>query len=238
FMAGVRVGSADKGFTYSFDGLLTIKTSPMAFRIDVKAWLLTNNHSGDGQLHGFIQYASHCFDAGLSGEFHALNNAVWVKAPSGACSIHFGPGSWHIYMGQNHDGLRLQAHIVVVNAQGYMMLDSHGFQVGGLLSSHLHYGGSLWGFGAHCNVDFSAGMNLAITIPLHIKGEVFIDVSVDAGIDTPVGCLCVNPGVRLDLKGEAWPPSLCGTATIRFGRICWCLLGCCHTYKTSVHMCV
>ncbi len=238
FMAGVRVGSVDKGFTYTFDGLLTIKTSPVAFRIDVKAWLLTAAHGGNGQFQGFIQYASRCFDAGLSGEFHALNNAVWVKAPSNACSIHFGPDGWHIYLGQNKGGLRLQAHVLVVDAQGWLMLDGHGFDVGGLLSSHLHYGGSLWGFGAHADVDFKAGMELAITVPLHIKGEVTISVDLEAGIDTPVGCLCVHPGVSLDLWGEAFPVSLCGKATIKFGKICWCLVGCCDTYQTSVKLCV
>jgi hypothetical protein len=48
----------------------------------------------------------------------------------------------------------------------------------------------------------------------------------------------VHPGVSLDLVGEAFPVSLCGTATIKFGKICWCVLGCCHTYQTSVKMCV
>ncbi len=238
FMAGVRVGSVDKGFTYTFDGLLTIKTSPVAFRIDVKAWLLTGNHSGDGQLHGFIQYASKCFDAGLSGEVHALNDAVWVKAPSHACSIHFGPDGWHVYLGQNKKGMRLQAHVLVVNAQGWLMLDANGFWVGGELSTHLHYGGKLWGFGAHADVDFTQLMSLKISIPLHVRGEFSFSVSIEAGIDTPAGCLCVHPGVSLDLVGEAFPVSLCGTATIKFGKICWCVLGCCHTYQTSVKMCV
>ena len=94
FMAGARLGDSAGGFVYTFDGNLTVKaTGPDAgFRINIQAWLLTADHSGQGQFQGFIQYAGSSFDAGLWGEYHLLGDAVWVKAPQNACSVHFGNG--------------------------------------------------------------------------------------------------------------------------------------------------
>ncbi|MEJ2420742.1 MAG: hypothetical protein P8018_03270, partial [Acidobacteriota bacterium] len=217
-------------------GLDTQTAGPDAgFRIDVKAWLLTNSHGGNGQFQGFIQYAGNSFDAGLSGEYHLLNNAVWVKAPAGACSVHFGPDGWHIYLGQNIEGLKLQAHVLVADCKGFFMLDNTGFRTGGSVEAHMHYGGSLWGFGAHVNIDTYMAIEVAIEVsPIHLRGDFWLGVQVEAGIDTPVGCLCVSPGVNLHVWAEALPVKVCGEAHIRFGRICWCLVGCCKTYGVTV----
>lgn len=243
FMAGARLGDAEGGFVYTFDGNLTVKASgpDAGFRINVQAWLLTADHSGQGQFQGFIQYAGSSFDAGLWGEYKLLGDAAWVKAPNNACSVHFGPDGWHIYAGQNVDGLKLQAHLLVSDCYGYLMLDSAGFRVGGSMEASLHFGGSLWGFGAHVNCSINQAAEVAIlTDPLRVQGDYWVNVAVDAGIDTPVGCLCVGPTVGLHVWASALPVSVCGEAHINFGCICVCPCWdfswdcCCDCYSTTV----
>lgn len=237
FMAGARLGDSAGGFVYTFDGNLTVKaTGPDAgFRINIQAWLLTTDHSGQGQFQGFIQYAGSSFDAGLWGEYHLLGDAAWVKAPENACSVHFGPDGWHIYAGQNVDGLKLQAHLLVIDCYGYLMLDSAGFRVGGSMEANLHFGGSLWGFGAHANCSISQAAEVAIlTDPLRVQGDYWVNVAVDAGIDTPMGCLCVSPSVGLHVWASALPVSVCGEAHISFGCIKWCVVGCKKCYGTTI----
>jgi hypothetical protein len=244
FNAGVRVGDSAGGWVYTLQGDLSIKATgaDAGFRIDIKAWLLTNDHSGDGQFQGFIQYAGSSFDAGLSCDYHLLGDAIWVKAPNGAVSIHFGPDGWHIYMGQNVDGLMLQAHVLVSDCKGYLMLDSNGLAVGGSISSHYHYGGSLWGFGAHVDFDYWVGLGVAIspdpTYGIHLHGEFDAGVSVSAGIDTPVGCLCVNPSVGIHFTADAMPIKVCGGAYVKFGCIKWCLVGCKKCYGVTLNVCL
>jgi hypothetical protein len=243
FMAGARLGDSEGGFVYTFDGNLTVKaTGPDAgFRINIQAWLLTADHSGQGQFQGFIQYAGSSFDAGLWGEYHILGDAAWVKAPNNACSVHFGPDGWHIYAGQNVEGLKLQAHLLVSDCYGYLMLDSAGFRVGGSIVSKMHFGGSLWGFGAHANCDISQAAEVSILPdPLRVQGDYWVDVAIDAGLDTPVGCLCVHPTAGLHVWASALPVSVCGEAYINFGCICVCPCWdfswdcCCHCYGTTV----
>ena len=237
FMAGARLGDSAGGFVYTFDGNLTVKTTgpDAGFRINIQAWLLTADHTGQGQFQGFIQYAGSSFDAGLWGEYHLLGDAVWVKAPQNACSVHFGPDGWHIYVGQNVDGLKLQAHLLVTDCYGYLMLDSNGFRVGGSVEASLHFGGSLWGFGAHVNLDISQAAEISVlTDPLQVRGDYWVNVAVDAGIDTPVGCLCVSPSVGLHVWASALPVSVCGEAHINFGCIKWCVLGCKKCYGTTI----
>ena len=237
FMAGARLGDSAGGFVYTFDGNLTVKTTgpDAGFRINIQAWLLTADHTGAGQFQGFIQYAGSSFDAGLWGEYHILGDAVWVKAPENACSVHFGPDGWHIYAGQNVDGLKLQAHLLVTDCYGYLMLDSNGFRVGGSMEASLHFGGSLWGFGAHVNLDISQAAEISVlTDPLQVRGDYWVNVAVDAGIDTPVGCLCISPSVGLHVWASALPVSVCGEANINFGCIKWCVLGCKKCYGATI----
>lgn len=243
FMAGARLGDSAGGFVYTFDGNLTVKTTgpDAGFRINIQAWLLTSDHSGQGQFQGFIQYAGSSFDAGLWGEYHILGDAVWVKAPEKACAVHFGPDGWYIYVGQNVEGLKLQAHLLVTDCYGYLMLDSAGFRVGGSIESKMHYGGSLWGFGAHADCTLTQSAEIAVLPdPLQVKGDYWVDVSISAGIDTPVGCLCVNPTAGLHVYASALPVSVCGEAYISFGCICICPCWdfswdcCCDCYGTTV----
>jgi len=243
FMAGARLGDSEGGFVYTFDGNLTIKTTgpDAGFRVNIQAWLLTSDHSGQGQFQGFIQYAGSSFDAGLWGEYHILGDQVWVKAPQNACSVHFGPDGWHIYAGQNVEGLKLQAHLLVTDCYGYLMLDSSGFRVGGSIVSKMHYGGSLWGFGAHVNCDISQAAEVSIlTDPIQVRGDYWVTVAIDAGIDTPVGCLCVHPSAGLHVWASALPVTVCGEAYVNFGCICICPCWdfswdcCCHCYNTNV----
>ncbi len=244
FNAGARLGDSEGGWVYTFQGDLTVKATgaDAGFRIDAKAWLLTSDHSGDGQFQGFIQYAGSSFDAGLSGEIHLLSDYVWVKAPNGAISIHFGPDGWHIYMGQNADGLMLQAHVLVTDCQGYLMLDNNGLAVGGSISNHYHYGGSLWGFGAHVDFDYGVAMGVAIspdsTYGIHVHGEFSAWVGISAGIDTPVGCLCVSPSAGIDFTADAMPVSVCGGLYVRFGCIKWCVVGCKKCYGVTLNVCL
>lgn len=243
FMAGARLGDSAGGYVYTFDGNLTVKTTgpDAGFRINIQAWLLTGDHSGQGQFQGFIQYAGSSFDAGLWGEYHILGDAVWVKAPEKSCSVHFGPDGWHIYVGQNVEGLKLQAHLLVTDCYGYFMLDSAGFRVGGSIVSKMHYGGSLWGFGAHADCTITQAAEIAVLPdPLQVKGDYWVDVSISAGIDTPVGCLCVHPTAGLHIYASALPVSVCGEAYISFGCICICPCWdfswdcCCDCYGTTV----
>ncbi len=243
FMAGARLGDSAGGFVYTFDGNLTVKTTgpDAGFRINIQAWLLTADHTGAGQFQGFIQYAGSSFDAGLWGEYHLLGDAVWVKAPYNACSLHFGPDGWHVYVGQNVEGLKLEAHLLVTDCKGYLMLDSAGFRVGGSIVSKMHFGGSLWGFGAHVNLDISQAAEVSVLVdPLQIRGDYWVDVAIDAGIDTPVGCLCVHPSAGLHVWASALPISVCGEAYINFGCICVCPCWdfswdcCCDCFGTTV----
>jgi hypothetical protein len=237
FMAGARLGSSDGGFTYCFDGTLTIKAGgpDAGFRIDAKAWILTDDHSGNGQFQGFMQYASGSFDAGLSGSWSLMGGAVTITAPSKAVSVHFGSGDWHVYIGQNVDGLKLTAHVLIADCHGYCMLDNTGFRVGGDVSCHLHWGGSLWGFGAHVDASASASIDVAILFgPVHISGDFAASASLSGGLDTPVGCLCISLSGGLNLHAEAMPVSVCGKAWLDFGEICWCLVGCCDHYSVTV----
>ncbi|MDD5564549.1 MAG: hypothetical protein PHQ91_12630, partial [Thermoanaerobaculaceae bacterium] len=57
FMAGMRVGSPDSGFVFTLDGDLTISPSVGA-RMDFHAWLLKNQHEGNGDFAGYFQWAN------------------------------------------------------------------------------------------------------------------------------------------------------------------------------------
>jgi hypothetical protein len=105
----------------------------------------------------------------------------------------------------------------------------------------MHYGGSLWGFGAHVNLDISQAAEISVIIdPFQVRGDYWVDVSIDAGIDTPVGCLCVHPTAGLHVWASAPPIKVCGEAYINFGCICICPCWdfswdcCCDCFGTGV----
>ena len=134
------------------------------------------------------------------------------------------------------------SHVLISDCSGYLMLDDNGLIIGGVISDHYHLGGSWYGFGGHVDFDYSVEPSVTITPDdtwgIHIHGEFSESVSINAGLDTPVGCLCVNPGVTIKFTADAMPVSVCGGAHIRFGRICWCWKGCCKTYGINVNVCL
>ena len=242
--AGARVSSADR-FTAWADGDLSMRLlGHPEVRLDGDFWVLDRSPSGDAPLHACLRFDGGAFHAAAWGEFSYLDGALRVTAPAvgdpcnagnAAVSLYFAGSDWHVYVGQDDPSLRLRGSFLGIEGSTYMMLDPGRYRCGSNIQAHLHWGGDLWGWGAHADIDAVMDTRSDIQLlPPHMHGEFDVSVDVEAGLDTPVGCLCVNPGVRAHVTVDVPPPSMCAKATIRFGRICWCALGCCKTYEATI----
>jgi hypothetical protein len=245
--AGVGVGTSDKGFTAFVDGALTIKFggSDKGVRIDASAWFLQTHHQSNPQAQACLRMASGSFDMAAGAELSYLSGKVRIHAAyqgdpcnggNAAIKAHFGKGSsWYIYFGQKPKSLRVSAHVITADGNGYLMISPQGVAFGGGVSAKLGYEGHAWGFGLVATINTGMDVAVAFTFdPVHIYGEWKAYVQVKAGLDTPVGCLCISPSLWAQIRGGALPIELCASAKLRLGRICWCFVGCCHTYELTL----
>ena len=250
FQAGCQVGDGMSvgGWIYYFDGTFSVDTQQGA-RIDAKGWLLTSNHSGSAPLNGSIEYGAGQFTASLGANISYLNGAYTLNAPPGSISLLIG-NSWHIWVGT--DTQPLTAHALVVDCNGFIMLDDNGLRAGGNLDKHFHGDVTLWGFGAYIDFHYWGTFGLTIskddTYGIHLAGTYNTGMSGSAGIHIPaIGNVGFGLGGGLDLSASAMPVSVCGSVWVDFGCYCFCPCSwkhpftfkcCCDCYRTSVGVCL
>jgi hypothetical protein len=217
FMAGMRVGSTD-GFICTMDGDLTVKPGDGA-RMDFRAWLLDAQHAGDGNFQGYLQYAAGGFDGALSGHFSLLNDKIYFDIPQSSCTLHFGGNQpWHIYVGQEA-GPKVRMHLLITDADGYMMLDETSLRFGG--GVYYYLGASI----GHISGEIKTGLTL--TPQPHISGygqggvraEVcYKGYCVGTGISVrvDVSALPVNASARgcVEIPIPFWNPDICRTFSL------------------------
>ncbi|MDD2949914.1 MAG: hypothetical protein PHU29_03905 [Sulfuricurvum sp.] len=192
FMAGLRVGSTDR-FLVTMDGDLTIKLGEGA-RMDFRSWLLSATQNGEGDFHGYMKYAGGGFDGMLSGQLSFLDGAVSATIPDNAMTMHVGGGTWYFYAGQK-EGPRINVHLMIMDSNGYIMLDPNALAVGGGLHYYLNAGiGHISG-----DVD----MGCAMTSQPHVSGY------GEGNFEAKVCCcsVCVGPTITAGVSAGALPVS-------------------------------
>lgn len=216
-LAGLQLGSVDNGFTYFLDGnfTITLGSSP-SVRMDYAAWFASPDHSGNPLIDGYFQFGGGNFDGGLEGKFDApdpLNNIAYLEIPGPkygssqyAASLHFGGGDWHIYVGQK-SGPRVQAHLLVGDVDGYLMLSNQGVDVGGSATMNLDVGDSSV---VSAYIDFEGDVDLTITPEPHVSGE--FSETAQCGACIAGGCFSVSESI--DIKASAMPLDVTGCASI------------------------
>ncbi|BCB28041.1 hypothetical protein SKTS_29270 [Sulfurimicrobium lacus] len=211
FMVGMRVGSSDK-FTVMMDGDFTVTTGASAgARMDFRAWLLKASQSGDGDFTGFFKYGGGNFDGRLWGNLDMLSGAIRFDLGNGennaAVDLHVGGGSWHVYAGKN-TGPRIRGHILIQDADSYLMLGSDtGLAVGGAQQVYLGVGASSV---ASAYVKGYMDMGLQITTQPKVAGD--FAAGVEAGACIVGGCY--DAGVTAAVHAEAFPVDVRAKAKI------------------------
>jgi hypothetical protein len=216
FMAGMRVASSD-GFVCTMDGDLTIKPGDGA-RMDFRAWLLDAQPSGNGNFQGYFQYAAGGFDGALTGHFSLLDDNIYFDIPENACTLHFGGSQpWHISVGQE-EGPKVNMHLLIRDADGYMMLDESALRLGG--GVYYYLGASI----GHISGELKTG--LTITSQPHVSGygeggvraEVCYKKCISAGISVrvDVSALPVSASARgcVTIPIPFWNPEICRTFSL------------------------
>jgi hypothetical protein len=195
------------------DGDLTVKLSVGA-RMDFRAWLLTNEYSGEGTFHGYFQYASGNFDGMLAGKLSLLGDAAYMEIPENAATMHFGGGTWHIAAGKK-EGPRIKAHLLIQDVNGYLVIGNEGLFLGGNMTYKLNAGiGHISGL-----VDGG----LEITPQPHISGylegafaaeicayDVCIGPSLNAGVNMSATPVSVGAHACFEIPIPFWDPEVCG----------------------------
>jgi len=219
FMAGARIGTSDQ-FTCTVEGDLTIKAGGQngGARMDFHSWILKQADNSNGDFKGYFQYAGSNFDGRIWGRLDFMNNAAYADLGSGpndaAIDFHFGPsGPWHVDFGKQQ-GPRVRGHLLVTDADMYMMLSPNGLSLGGGESIDLEAGdSSINGY-----VKGSVDMGLTVTPQPHIAGD--FSASVEAGacayVGTPLGNVggCVNVGVTAQVHAEFAPLDVHASASV------------------------
>jgi hypothetical protein len=211
FMVGMRVGTSDK-FTVMMDGDFTVTTGASAgARMDFRAWLLKASQSGDGDFTGFFKYGGGNFDGRLWGNLDVLSGAIRFdlgnSENNAAVDLHVGGGSWHVFAGKN-TGPRIRAHILVADADSYLMLGSDtGLAVGGAQHVYLGVGASSV---ASAYVKGYMDMGLQITTQPKVIGD--FAAGVEAGACIAGGCF--DAGVTAAVHAEAFPVDVRAKAKI------------------------
>jgi len=219
FMAGARIGTSDE-FTCTVDGDLVIKTggSDAGARMDFHSWILKAPDNGNGDFKGYFQYAGGNFDGRIWGRLDFMNNAAYLDLGSGpndaAVDLHFGPsGPWHVDAGKQ-TGPRIRGHLLITDADMYMMLSPDGLSLGGGESIDLEAGDSSINGYIRGNVD----MGLTVTPQPHIAGDFSASVSAGACVyvSTPLGNVggCVNVGVSAQVHAEFAPLDVHASASV------------------------
>ncbi len=212
FMAGLRVGMPDQ-FTYTLDGDLTIKAGGQdaGARLDFHSWLLKLADNGNGDFQGYLQYAGSNFDGRLWGHLNFLGGIASVdmgnSASNAAVDIHVGPsGPWHIDAGKPQ-GPRIDGHLLVTDANMYVMLSDAGLAVGGSESISLNVGDDSV---ASAYINGSEDVGLAVTPQPHISGDYSANVNAGVCVDG----VCVSAGVAAQIHAEALPLEMNASASI------------------------
>ncbi|HYB76896.1 MAG TPA: hypothetical protein VEE85_01735 [Candidatus Bathyarchaeia archaeon] len=212
FMAGMRVGMPDQ-FTYTVDGDLVIEAGGQnaGARLDFHAWLLKPPDNSNGDFQGYFQYAGNNFDGRVWGQLNFMGGLASVNmgnsASNAAVDIHFGPsGPWHIDAGKQQ-GPRIDGHLLVSDANMYVMLSGDGLSIGGGESINLDVGDDSV---ASAYVRGSVDMGLTVTSQPHISGD--FSASVEAGVC--VDNVCVSAGVSAQVHAEALPLEMDASASI------------------------
>ncbi len=211
FYAGMRVGMPDH-FTYTLDGDLTIKASGQdaGARMDFHAWLLKLADNGNGDFQGYFQYAGGNFDGRLWGQLSFMDGLASLSlgdsANNAAVDLHFGNGPWHIDAGKK-EGPRIQGHLLVSNADMYLMLSDQGLSLGGGISIDLEVGDNSVA-SAYVKGDVDAGVT--ITPQPHISG----DFSANASAGVCVSGVCVSDWVNAQIHAEALPLDINASASL------------------------
>jgi hypothetical protein len=212
FMAGMRVAMPDQ-FTYTLDGDLVIKSSGQdaGARMDFHAWLLKQADNTNGDFQGFFQFAGGNFDGRLWGRLNFMNGAAYLdlgnSANNAAIDIHFGSSApWHIDAGKQQ-GPRIRGHLLVADADMYVMLSGQGLSLGGGESINLNVGDNSVA-SAYINGSVDAG--LTITPQPHISGDFSASVSAGVCVDN----VCVSAGVSAQIHAEAMPVDINASASI------------------------
>ena len=210
-MVGMRVGSPDK-FAYMLDGDFTVSPATSGGRMDFHAWLLSTQHTGNGDFQGFFQFAGGNFDGRLWGHLGMLNDAVSFdlgnSAGNAAVDLHFG-GGWYLYAGKN-TGPRIKAKVLVSDTDSYLMLGSDvGLAMGGAQHIHLGVGSSSV---ASAYVDGYMDMGLQVTPQPKVKGD--FGAGAEAGVCVVGGCESMS--VTAAVHAEALPVEVRAHATVEF----------------------
>ena len=212
FMAGMRVGMPDQ-FTYTLDGDLTIKAGGQdgGARLDFHSWLLKPADNGNGDFQGYFQYAGSNFDGRIWGHLNFLGGIASVdmgnSANNAAVDIHFGPsGPWHIDAGKQQ-GPRIDGHLLVSDANMYVMLSDAGLAIGGGEGISLNVGDNSV---ASAYINGSVDIGLAVTSQPHISGDFSANVNAGVCVDD----VCVSAGVSAQIHAEALPLDMNASASI------------------------
>ncbi len=212
FMAGLRVGMPDQ-FTYTLDGDLVIKSSGQdaGARMDFHSWLLKPPDNSNGDFQGYFQYAGSNFDGRLWGHLNFMGGLASVdmgnSASNAAVDIHFGPsGPWHVDAGKQQ-GPRIDGHLLISDANMYVMLSDAGLAIGGGEGINLNVGDDSV---ASAYINGNVDMGLTITPQPHISGN--FSASVNAGVC--VDDVCVSAGVSAQIEASAMPLEMQASASI------------------------
>jgi hypothetical protein len=220
FMAGARIGTSDE-FTCTVDGDLVIQASGQdaGARMDFHSWILKPPDNGNGDFKGYFQYAGGNFDGRIWGRLSFMNDAAYADLGSSkndaAIDLHFGPsGPWHVDFGKQQ-GPRVRGHLLVTDADMYMMLSPNGLSLGGGESIDLEAGaGGISGY-----IKGGVDMGLTVTPQPHIAGDfsAYVEagacVSVSIPLDGSIGG-CVNVGVTAQVHAEFAPLDVHASATV------------------------
>lgn len=216
-IAGLQLGSLDDGFTYFLDGNFTIALgNNPEVRMDYSAWFANGNHAGSPTIDGYFQWAGGSFDGGLEGKFSApspLDNLVYFEIPGPhygssvyGASLHFGGNDWHIYVGQK-TGPRVQAHLLIADADSYLMLSNQGVDLGGGEHMYLGVGDSSV---VSAYIEFDGEIDIAITPAPSISGA----FSENASCGACIAGGCFSVGETVQVQASALPLNVNASAEI------------------------
>jgi hypothetical protein len=220
FMAGARIGTSDE-FTCTVDGDLVIQASGQdaGARMDFHSWILKPPDNGNGDFKGLFQYAGGNFDGRIWGRLSFMNDAAYADLGSSkndaAIDLHFGPsGPWHVDFGKQL-GPRVRGHLLITDADMYMMLSPTGLSLGGGESIDLEAGaGGISGY-----IKGGVDMGLTVTPQPHIAGDFsgYLEAGACVSVSIPLdGSIsgCVNVGVTAQVHAEFAPLDVHASATV------------------------
>jgi len=178
---------------------------------DIQGWILKPPDNSNGDFQGYFQYAGSNFDGRIWGHLNFMGGLASVdmgnSANNAAIDVHFGPsGPWHIDAGKQQ-GPRIDGHLLVTDANMYVMLSDAGLSIGGGETISLNVGDDSV---ASAYVRGSVDMGLTITPQPHISGDFAASVSAGVCVDN----VCVSAGVSAQVHAEALPLEMDASASI------------------------